>query len=77
MNSTRSENGPIQNPNRALWEQVDDFETHAAKPDEREEDDVEIIWTYNDARKFPGFFFDAEFTPKGELTGLLLSSTGS
>ncbi len=52
-----------------------EFEKHAGKPEEREEDDVEIVWTYDDSRKFRGFSVDAEFTPEGELTTLRLTSS--
>ena len=51
------------------------FEEYVRKPDEHEEGDAEIVWTYCDTRKSRGFSFDAEFTPEAELTDLLLSSS--
>lgn len=71
--------GPIRFPDgfkvSSLEVRPEDFEKHVGQPDEREEDDVEIVLTYNDSPKFRGFFFDAEFTPQCELTALLLYST--
>ncbi len=50
-----------------------DFVKHVGEPDDREDDEVEIVLDYEKAVRLSGF--SAEFAPQGELTTLRLYST--